>query len=69
MAEPLSTHTLETQRPHRIAARNRALAARFVVLHHTRCLRQDYVYRKLAAEFFLTEKTVVRILRRVVREP
>ncbi|MDX2063426.1 MAG: hypothetical protein SFY70_10230 [Bacteroidia bacterium] len=43
--------------------RNDALYRRFLELYEHRRLRLDDVTRRLAAEFFLTERTVLRILR------
>ena len=68
MPESHLLHPIESQRLSRVVARNHALHARFVLLHHTLRQRHDDVYGQLADEFFLTRKTVLRILRRAVKE-
>lgn len=69
----MPTHPRHTQaarqRQALCQARNHALHLRFAHLYHTRRLRLDDAYRTLAAEFFISERTVMRILKRSKHDP
>jgi hypothetical protein len=48
----------------RNARRHEAIRARFLQLHHHERMRLDDVYRRLVQEFFLSERTIERIIRK-----
>lgn len=79
MPTPLASATVDAARSHRPkinqdgkhtrhAQRNQAIRARFLQLHHQQRLRLDDVYRQLMGEFFLSERTIERILRHPTKQ-